>query len=95
MRGIGETPQCGSNLFCEERIPHRDSLQHDEHEEAHQPPAESDELNIHRVNCELRGVLLLRHLMQHDEHQVYFRTGYMHQLKFGFFFNKNAFVPAT
>jgi hypothetical protein len=23
----------------------------------------------------LRGVLLLRHLMQHDEHQVYFRSG--------------------
>src|SRR5699024_254471 len=29
-----------------------------EFEEAHQPPAESDERNIHRVICELRGVLL-------------------------------------
>ncbi len=33
----------------------RVSLQRDEHEEAHQPPTESDEQDIHRVNCELRG----------------------------------------
>ncbi len=50
----------------------RNHLQYVERKEAQQPPAESDERNIYRVSFELRGVLLLRNHLQHDEHHSIF-----------------------